>query len=74
MKSVPLQVVVVELEDGRRGAFFGPPMIIDESGEEELQVESIWFSDVSHLPDTISLAQLRQLALEKFTAEQQLRH
>lgn len=69
MKTVSLQLVVLELENGRRGVFFGTPLVGDDETENDCQVENIWFSNISELPGDADLRQLAHLAVEQFTAQ-----
>jgi hypothetical protein len=58
MKTVALQLVTVDLENGERGVFIGLPLIPEDSGEMDHQVEEIWFSDIQDVPDNMTFAQL----------------
>ncbi len=61
MKTVPLQLVTVNLENGKRGVFVGVPLVEDLKQPSESQVEDIWFSNVQEVPDEITLIQLLKL-------------
>lgn len=61
MKTLPLQLVTVELENGQRGVFVGLPLILDSYGDAESQVEDIWFSDTQEVPEQLTINQLLQL-------------
>ena len=61
MKTVSLQLVTVELENGHRGVFIGAPLITDDNSDSECQVEEVWFSDIQDVPDEISLTRLINL-------------
>ena len=74
METIPLQVVVVELENGRKGVFFGRPLVSDQDGEAECQVEEVYFSNVNAFPDNLGLAQLSQLALAQFEQQRKPPH
>lgn len=65
MHTIPMQVLVVELENGRRGVFFGVPLL-EDSSEPEAQIESVWFSSVNELPNTANFEQISRLAMEYF--------
>lgn len=66
-KTLPLQLVIIDMENGQRGVFFGRPLILDEASEEECQVQNVWFTDVQEMPDNASLEQLTHLALEQMS-------
>lgn len=66
MKTIPMQLVVVQLENGRRGVFFGTPIVGDEEAELDCQVEQVYFSNINRLPDGMSLDELAQLAMAQF--------
>lgn len=66
MKDIPMQLVVVQLENGRRGVFFGAPIVADDDSELDCQVEQVFFSNVNRLPDGMSLDELSQLAMAQF--------
>lgn len=70
MKMLPLQLVIIDLENGRRGVFIGRPLVSDENVEEECQVENVWFTDIHEMPDTATLEQLTRMALEQISAAQ----
>lgn len=72
MKMLPLQLVIIDLENGQRGVFIGRPLISDESGEEECQVQNVWFTDIQELPDNSTLEQLTHMALEQISANRTL--
>ncbi|MEE8343350.1 MAG: hypothetical protein V3R51_06060 [Gammaproteobacteria bacterium] len=58
MKTVSLQLVTVDLENGERGVFIGLPLIPEDSGDLDHQVEEIWFSDIQDVPEHLTFAQL----------------
>lgn len=68
MKMLPLQLVIIDLENGQRGVFIGRPLVVDDSTEEGCQVENVWFTNVQEMPDTATLEQLAKLALEQMSA------
>ncbi len=74
MKTIPLQLVILELENGRRGVFFGTPLVADDETESECQVENVWFSNINQLPDNIDLSMLRHIALEQFLSQNKPKH
>ena len=65
MKMLPLQLVIIDLENGQRGVFIGRPLITDDSVEDECQVENVWFTDIHEMPDNATLEQLSRMALEQ---------
>jgi len=66
MKTIPLQLVVVELEDGQQGVFFGQPLLTDSELKADCGVQNVWFSNINTLPDGTSLEQLSLFAIEHF--------
>jgi len=68
MKMLPLQLVIIDLENGQRGVFIGRPLVVDDSTEEGCQVENVWFTNVQEMPDTATLEQLAKMALEQMSA------
>ncbi|MDH5180239.1 MAG: hypothetical protein OEZ39_07255 [Gammaproteobacteria bacterium] len=58
MSELALQLITVELENGKQGVFIGGPLITDDYTEEETQVDSIWFSEIQEVSDNITLAEL----------------
>lgn len=68
MKMLPLQLVIIDLENGQRGVFIGRPLISDGVTEEDCQVENVWFTDIHEMPDTATLEQLTRMALEQMSA------
>lgn len=65
MQTIPMQVLIVELDNGRRGVFFGVPLV-DDSSSSDAQIESVWFSSVNELPNTANFEQISRLAEEYF--------
>ncbi len=74
MKTMPVQLVVVELDNGRRGVFFGTPIVADTEGESEFQVEEVYFSNVNELPEGVGLAELSRIALAQFERQRKPWH
>jgi len=72
MKLLPLQLVIIDLENGRRGVFIGRPLITDEADEDDCQVQNVWFTDIHEMPDTATLEQLTRMAIEPITAPRTL--
>jgi len=67
MKMMPLQLVIIDLENGQRGVFIGRPLITDDSTSKECQVENVWFTDIHEMPDSSTLEQPAQMALGKMS-------
>jgi len=61
MKSIPLQLVTVCLDDGQQGVFVGVPLVAEYVPEDAGQVEDIWFSDIQEVPVDMALDELVQL-------------
>jgi hypothetical protein len=72
MKLLPLQLVIIDLENGQRGVFVGRPLVTDDVNEEECQVQNVWFTDIHEMPDTATLEQLTRMALEQLSANRTL--
>jgi hypothetical protein len=72
MKLLPLQLVIIDLENGRRGVFIGRPLITDEANEDDCQVQNVWFTDIHEMPDTATLEQLTRMAIEQISASRTL--
>jgi len=68
MKMLPLQLVIIDLENGERGVFIGRPLITNEASENDFQVQNVWFTDIHELPDSSTLDQLTRMALEQMSA------
>jgi len=67
MKMLPLQLVIIDLENGQRGVFIGRPLVPDEASEETCQVENVWFTDIHEMPDNATLEQLTRMALAQMS-------
>jgi hypothetical protein len=61
MKLMPLQMVIIDLENGRRGVFIGRPLVSEDENEHDCEVENVWFTNIQELPDSSTLEQLGQL-------------
>ena len=72
MKMLPLQMVIIDLENGQRGVFVGRPLITEETDEKEHHVQSVWFTDIPDMPDSATLEQLTHMALEQMTQSRTL--
>lgn len=69
MKTHPLQMVIIDLEDGRRGVFVGRPLIGDATVAEECQVENVWFTNIQEVPDGATIEQLTRLAMSQIAQQ-----
>lgn len=67
MKMMPLQLVIIDLENGQRGVFIGRPLITGETVDTENQVENVWFTDIHEMPDSATLEQLTRMATEQMS-------
>lgn len=67
MKMMPLQLVIIDLENGQRGVFIGRPLIIEDTGENDHQVQNVWFTDIQEMPDSATLEQLTRMTLEQMS-------
>lgn len=67
MKMLPLQLVIIDLENGQRGVFIGRPLVSDEVSEIGCQVENVWFTDIQEMPDNATLEQLTRMALAQIS-------
>jgi hypothetical protein len=61
MKTLELQLITVGLEDGKQGIFVGLPLLSQQDADAGGQVENLWFSDVKHVPDSLTMDELMQL-------------
>lgn len=61
MNKLPMQMIMVTMEDGRRGVFVGSPMIKMEV-EDECRIDTVEFSYVNELPKEATLAEIISLA------------
>jgi hypothetical protein len=61
MKTLALQLITVELDNGTQGIFVGWPLITEDAAIEDGQVENIWFSDIQDVPNHLTLEQLMEL-------------
>ncbi len=67
MKMLPLQLVIIDLENGQRGVFIGRPLVSSETTESDCQVENVWFTDIHDVPDNATLEQLTHMAMEQMS-------
>jgi hypothetical protein len=61
MKTLALQLITVELDNGSMGIFVGWPLVTEDIPIEDGQVENIWFSDIQDVPKHLTLEQLMEL-------------
>ena len=61
MKPISLQLVTVCLENGQQGVFVGVPLVAEHLGEQNGQIEDIWFSDIQEVPGQMNLSDLLKL-------------
>jgi len=69
MRDIPVQMVILDLEDGQRGVFFGRPLVGDDE-DSCCQVENVWFTDIQRIPECSSLEELALMVIEQFNAQQ----
>lgn len=65
MRTLPLQLVIIDLENGRRGAFIGRPLVPDSFSEDDCQVENVWFTNIQEVPEGVPLGRLTEMAIEQ---------
>lgn len=63
MKMLPLQMVIIDLENGQRGVFIGRPLVPMEAGDDDCQVENVWFTDIHEMPDDATLDQIAKMTM-----------
>ena len=61
MKTLELQLITVGLDDGQQGIFVGLPLLTRQKAETDGTVENIWFSDIKHVPDSLTMDELMEL-------------
>lgn len=59
-KTVPLQLITLDMDNGQKGIFVGMPLMTDKS-DDDTMIENIWFSDVQDVPDNLTVEQLIKL-------------
>lgn len=67
MKTLDLQLITVGLEDGKQGIFIGLPLLSRQAADRGGQVENIWFSDIKHVPDSLTMDELMQLVVSQLS-------
>jgi len=67
MKTLDLQLITVGLEDGKQGIFVGLPLLTRQAADHGGQVENIWFSDIKHVPDSLTMDELMQLVVKQLS-------
>lgn len=72
MKKLPLQMVLVRLENGRQGVFVGSPIVLDsEFSDDDCQVDQVLFSNVNELSKEATVEEIisyAKLQLERRSA------
>ena len=58
MKTIPLQLVTLCLDNGQQGVFVGVPLVAEQGEHDGGQIEDIWFSDIQEIPGHIKLVEL----------------
>jgi hypothetical protein len=58
MKTIPLQLVTLCLDNGQQGVFVGVPLVAEQTEQDGGQIDDIWFSDIQEIPGHIKLAEL----------------
>ena len=61
MKTLELQLITVGLDDGQQGIFVGLPLLTRQQAETDGTVENIWFSDIKHVPDSLTMDELMEI-------------
>jgi hypothetical protein len=59
-KTVPLQLITLDMDNGQQGVFVGVPLMTDKTDTNTI-IENIWFSDVQDIPDNLTVDQLIKL-------------
>lgn len=59
-KTVPLQLITLDMDDGKQGIFIGVPLVTNDS-RPDTNIENIWFSDIQNIPDDLTVEQLIKL-------------
>ena len=67
MKTLELQLITVGLEDGKQGIFVGLPLLSQQDADAGGSVENLWFSDVKHVPDSLTMEELMQLVVKQMS-------
>jgi hypothetical protein len=65
MKTLDLQLITVGLDDGKQGIFVGLPLLSKHAADRS--VENIWFSDIKHVPDNLTMEELMQLVVKQLS-------
>ena len=69
MKMQPVQMVIIDLENGSRGVFIGTPITSDELMDEDCTVEQVWFTNIQMIPKKATLEQVVQIALAQIESQ-----
>jgi hypothetical protein len=70
VKTIPLQIVVIELEGGRRGVFVGPALVPNECEDAQCKVENVWFADVQQIPAGMAVDDVCEFAINQLESSQ----
>ncbi|MFQ5995746.1 MAG: hypothetical protein ACE5K1_11715 [Acidiferrobacterales bacterium] len=62
MSMQPVQMVIIDLDDGSRGVFIGVPITADQFMDDDCTVEQVWFTNIQMIPKQATLEQVVQLA------------
>jgi hypothetical protein len=68
MKTLALQLITIGMENGDQGVFVGWPLVSENPGLDDGQVQDIWFSNVQDIPDDLTLKQLMELVRKQLCA------
>lgn len=69
MKTVPLQLVLVGLGNGKKGVFVGGPLVPDEGSDDENHVDDVWFSNIQQVPEGLTLEMLFDLVRDQILSQ-----
>ena len=63
MKKLPLQMILVRLENGRQGVFIGTPILMDsEFSDDDCQIDQVLFSSINELSNDATVEELMSFA------------
>jgi hypothetical protein len=63
MSASLLQLVIIDMEDGRRGVFVGQPLVMTQAPDGGGEVAGVWFGEPQSFGDPASLERAARLAL-----------
>ena len=64
-RHVPLQLVMVNLTNGRRGLFVGVPLVNQDDAKHDTEIDNIMFSEVQQLPEKMTVEELLKMVREQ---------